>query len=1447
MGMNAQYNTCPYNSLVLRTQAEVDNFINNYPSCDRISSTLEIKGTDISSLSGLKNLRFINTLKISQTSLTTLTDLEAIEGIGILEITGNSNLLNLDGLQKIQKLGLDGNFNAGLVIQDNSSLQNLEGLNNLKEIRSFELINNSSLNSIEELKNLSGEMGRIEISKNPQLKNLQGLENIESINVALLLEENGVTNLEGLTNLKVVDFISIIKEDALVDLSGVSNLEMINRNLIIQYCPTLTDLTGLEKLTVSDSLEIHLKYNIGLKNLNGLQNLKQIKEFRFWGQESLENFNGLESLETVHGRLEVWKNQGLIDFSGLASIMDLGELSVRENNDLVNFEGINSLEKVSGIAIHSNEKLLNIKGLENLSETQYFTIQDNQSLKELCNFNNLTELLRLQIGSNNNLKSFQGLETLNKVENISLGGASISSLNGLNNLSWVGSMYLVGLTMIENLQGLENLVTIEENLFIARNPILKTIASLQNAKPIYGELTIEKNSVLENLDGLENITRLKNLILESNPTLRSIQALENLESVEGEVKIYDNEKLQFLTGLESLRMANSIRIQKNRFLRDINSLRNVNFEELAKDMVISPFWVTDNPYLTECSIANVCNYLSRPEFAASFNNNKRGCSSNSEVLEKCEQTLNSINGVVRYNESPEGNCEDQNYLVNNIAIQTISGEQYYKTFSNYSGKFEFYLENGVYDFSAELTDEYRDYFEITPQILQVDLNSSTEPDSLKFCLLKKRKVNDLEINILPIEQASPGFNALYNVIIQNNGTETLSGDFNLEFEQEKIRYLGTVSEGGLINTSFESLKPFESREFIFEFEVLPPPTVNIDDELTFKGIISPVSADETPDDNQFLFKQTVTGSYDPNDILVLEGEKITLDESRDYLNYIIRFQNTGTASAIDVKIKHDLDKNLDWGTFTPISSSHSNRIIVKDERYIEFDFENINLPDSTSNEKESHGYVAFRIKPKPAISIGEIIKAKASIFFDFNLPVITNEVSTIVVEEALQDLSIEILENSEISCNGAADAEIEFKVVGGVSPYQYQLEDSSENLVISESNIFSDLKAGSYSIKVIDNASQELSKTFEILEPDPLVAVLDPVDTTCPDLDNGQIIITATGGTAPYEYKLNDQSFTENDVFSGLAVGEYEIWVKDASNCTFTQSVSISENLGSDKDGDGIGDDCDDDIDGDGVLNVDDACNDTGIGESVNSDGCAIFTLPTSNFTITSISETCRTSNNGKIVIAAEAEHEYTASLSGNDFNQLNRFTSETAFSDLETGSYQLCIAIEEQLEFEQCFTIEIDEPEPLEVNSSVNVANRSVFLELKGSQEYVIKVNGLVYRTTEDEIELNLNEERNTISVSTALDCQGIFNEQILLGSELVVYPNPVINGELTIKLPNSNSSDRIEVILFSDNGRQVLSKQVSSQGGNLKMGMDGIVSGVYTLRINIEERSYFSRIIKR
>jgi hypothetical protein len=64
---------------------------------------------------------------------------------------------------------------------------------------------------------------------------------------------------------------------------------------------------------------------------------------------------------------------------------------------------------------------------------------------------------------------------------------------------------------------------------------------------------------------------------------------------------------------------------------------------------------------------------------------------------------------------------------------------------------------------------------------------------------------------------------------------------------------------------------------------------------------------------------------------------------------------------------------------------------------VSFIFDNINLPDSTSNEPNSHGYIAFRIKPKPDVQLGDVFSGVAAIYFDFNTPIITNTVTTEIV------------------------------------------------------------------------------------------------------------------------------------------------------------------------------------------------------------------------------------------------------------------------------------------------------------------------------------------------------------------------------------------------------------------------------------------------------------------
>ncbi len=105
---------------------------------------------------------------------------------------------------------------------------------------------------------------------------------------------------------------------------------------------------------------------------------------------------------------------------------------------------------------------------------------------------------------------------------------------------------------------------------------------------------------------------------------------------------------------------------------------------------------------------------------------------------------------------------------------------------------------------------------------------------------------------------------------------------------------------------------------------------------------------------------------------------------------MIRFQNTGTASAIDVRISDALPIHVNVGSFVFLGSSHPCTTQIAPGGLLEFRFDGINLPDSTSNEPNSHGWVMFRMTPNSYLLPGAVVGNNANIFFDFNAPVLTN-------------------------------------------------------------------------------------------------------------------------------------------------------------------------------------------------------------------------------------------------------------------------------------------------------------------------------------------------------------------------------------------------------------------------------------------------------------------------
>lgn len=362
---------------------------------------------------------------------------------------------------------------------------------------------------------------------------------------------------------------------------------------------------------------------------------------------------------------------------------------------------------------------------------------------------------------------------------------------------------------------------------------------------------------------------------------------------------------------------------------------------------------------------------------------------------------NRITGVVRLD--LEGNdCMEFNTGMENVRITSNHELSDYSTFTNSNGVFQLYVEHsGTY--TTSIAENFPTYFTVAPVEHLSEFDDSGDIATPLFCVSPNKEVTDLNISFFPTNNARPGFRASYILVYENVGTTVMSGDITLAFESDVMELLDAdapiiAQEEGLLTFEYADLLSFETRTIRLSFQLNAPPSVNIGDILTYIATINPISGDNTEEDNVFVLDQVVIGSYDPNDINVLEGESIFITEVEEFLHYIIRFQNTGTAEAINVVVTNELSDLLDGTTFELENMSHEGTVEIKNDEDITFAFLNINLPDSTSNEPASHGYIAYKIKPKSSVDIGDILPNQANIYFDFNPAIITNEVTTEIID-----------------------------------------------------------------------------------------------------------------------------------------------------------------------------------------------------------------------------------------------------------------------------------------------------------------------------------------------------------------------------------------------------------------------------------------------------------------
>lgn len=181
------------------------------------------------------------------------------------------------------------------------------------------------------------------------------------------------------------------------------------------------------------------------------------------------------------------------------------------------------------------------------------------------------------------------------------------------------------------------------------------------------------------------------------------------------------------------------------------------------------------------------------------------------------------------------------------------------------------------------------------------------------------------------------------------------------------------------------------------------------DTLCLTAIVIPgIAGDIDLSNNTFTRCFEVGASYDPNNKEVMPagtGAQGFIAATTPELTYTINFQNTGSAPAHNIYVLDTLDTDLDINSIEILSASHRMQVYSLPNRVIKFMFDNILLPDSTSDEKNSHGYVTFKIKLNTGLTPGTTMENTGYIYFDYNEPVVTNtELNTIETPSGIREI-----------------------------------------------------------------------------------------------------------------------------------------------------------------------------------------------------------------------------------------------------------------------------------------------------------------------------------------------------------------------------------------------------------------------------------------------------------
>jgi len=742
--------------------------------------------------------------------------------------------------------------------------------------------------------------------------------------------------------------------------------------------PQIENLEGLAQITRIEG-PLSIDGMNALKSLHGLHNVTYIKSLNYDFSTGLEDVSGLEKLDTIDGGFSMLVSS-INAISGMDSLKYIkGNINI-SGTSLNSWTGMNHLNYVGGEFDINTCNIGPISGMNNLKTiTGNLRIQDNNHSGDISGWQNLETISGdIRFNSAYATSFVPQVSGFGQIKSIG-GGIYMTDFRGLKDFSFLSGLTNLGGDIevyycinLESFSGLENLNTIGGKLEVSGTDSLKSMAGLENLISIGGDLNILECQNLASLHGLQNLTSIDGaLALSQNFALQSLAGLENLETINGTLNISGYNELVNILALEKLAPSS-----------------------------ITELDLTYNPKLSVCESFTVCNYINTTNPFNLFLN-ATGCNELNEVIVACSNTLSKVQYFTFYdlNQNQIYDTEEPIYADAGVQVDPMVFTQY----SNDATGGTILLDIGNYVFSTlsnplwELTT--------SPVEVPIEITEINSCDSIFFGFFPNQEES---LIITAIQSPPTRCNEFitFEISAKNVGTTTEGGtlwlvaDSNIQ-AVDFIQTPDTIVEPGLFGWHFTGLFPSQSINRKISLQIPGPPDFPLGENLNLFSYVDFTDQVWVQNATGFRYQPEVRCSYDPNDKLVnpnRDGNYTLFDE---FLIYTVRFQNTGNDYARDVVIRDTLDTNLDASTFQVLSSSHENQLstTLADGQFLTFDFSNIFLPDSTADFEGSQGYVSYLIKGVEGLAENTPIENTASIYFDFNPPIVTNTTQNVMVSE----------------------------------------------------------------------------------------------------------------------------------------------------------------------------------------------------------------------------------------------------------------------------------------------------------------------------------------------------------------------------------------------------------------------------------------------------------------